>query len=93
MSLENGERAIVRDLCRDVIKEEQDSCKIGNENRQRIISLEKEGTEVNDNLKSIYEKLNEVSEKHSNQWLTVAGATILQLVAIVVGVVFLWVKG
>ena len=82
--MENGERAVVKDICREVIRE--DSCPRGNENKNRIINLEKEGIQVNENIKNIFDKLDKTTEKHSKQWQGVMTGIIMILIGMLTNI-------
>jgi len=97
MTIENGDKAVVKELSRIVITEEMGKCRIGADNKNNITNITREVEEVKEEFKSftgrVYEKLDKVAEKHNGQWLSVAGATILQLVAIIVAGVLLYMRG
>lgn len=87
MAFENGDRAIVKDICRDVMRD--DTCPRGNENKNRIINLEKGSETMGDNIDKLFKKFDDTTEKHSQQWQKVMNGIVGLLIAMISNIIFI----
>jgi len=83
VKLENGNKAIVREIAREVIKEQRESCLMGNENRTRIIALEHADAAFKETTDKIFNKLDTTATAHDKQWKSVYNAVIGLLCGVV----------
>ena len=75
-------------IARKVVEEELDKCPKGIKHETEIINLKGDITAMKDTNKDIFRKLDGIN----NQFLVIAGATILQLISII-GIIIMLKKG
>ena len=83
INLENGNKAIVREIAREVIREQQEHCVLGTENRMRIDAIEETNKEFKETTKLIFVKLDETAAAHDKQWRFVYNAVVGLLISVV----------